>query len=263
MASLDKLPSVLGLSGLTMKDTYPRGEDGNRTDLTEDMDLRIEDATGEEDFYSDTPLDAKRTSTNGLEDATTLTTNSYDSFEPELIARAGTSTTLESNGGSSSRHALSPTASNLTYASTSSLSLHEHDKENGSSVRYPLTSVPMANTDSHSSILDPVTYQTLKRKNSEADARRVERERQDRSRQLDLLDRLQEQAEHPHLRHVDLQSSGQINGTTETRPRSPLVPQREAKVAAIGLGSPPNQAGLSNGTSDSKPVAVTPEVKKS
>lgn len=260
MASLDRLPSVLGLSGLAAKDTYPRGENSNRTDLTEDMDLRIEDATGEEDLYSDTPDAGKRARGHGLEDAATLTTNSYDLFNPEAIVRAVTSTTLESTGGSSSRQS---TASNLTYASSSSLSLHVNDKEIGSGAGLPMSSVPIANGERHSSILDPVTYQTLKRRTSEADTRRVERERQDRSRQLDLLDRLQEQAEHPHLRHVDLQTGSQPTNSVDTRPRSPLVPQREGKVAAIGLGSPPIQAAATSSTTDSQAaMVVTPDVKK-
>lgn len=255
---LDKLPSVFsGLSSFTAKDEYPRGEDGQLADLTEDRDLRIEDATGDDEFYSDSPVVSKTEIQNGLDDAAVPSPNSIDYFQPEAVARVGTSTTLESSGGSSSRVGLSPFPSNLTYASTSSLSLHETD--NGSSTRSPTASHPKSNSESHSSILDPVTYQSLRRKNSEADAKRVERERQDRTRQLDLLDRLQEQAENPHLKHVEMQNQILSKQSIDTRPRSPLVPQRESKFAAIGLGSPPVPDSTSNGH---PAIDGTPEVKK-
>lgn len=255
---MEKLPSVLGLSSLTAKETYPRGEDaGSRADPIEDMDLRIEDATGDDEVYSDSPPSAyDRARNKGLQDAARLESSDHDTFEPETPARTWTSTTLES--GSSPRHALSPSHSNLTYASTSSLSLHD-DTESSSNAGLPpanASSYSMTTNDNHSSILDPVTYQALKRKNSEADAKRVERERQDRSRQLDLLDRLQEQAENPHLRYVD--NRGQV--MPDKRPEanrkasSPLVPRGDNVHKGIGLGAPPVFSADSANN--------TPEVKK-
>lgn len=222
----------------------------------EDMDLRIEDATGDEDFYSDSPLASNKSkSSRGLQDDTpSLKSNNYDDFEPEAPARSGTSTTLESNGASSSRHALSPSHSNLTYASTSSLSLHE--TEDSSNTGLPLSSAPTSRPEDHSNVLDPVTYQALKRRNSEADTRRAVRERQDRTRQLDLLDRLQEQAENPHLRYVDPPNSN--IATAESRPRSPLVPQSEYKQqSGIGLGSPPTSQSQQDASSSSSDVKKT------
>lgn len=257
---MDRLPSVFSLSGLSTKEEYPRGEDGHYTDLTEDMDLRIEDATGDDEVYNEPEFAMQRAKAGGLEDAATLSTNAYDSFEPEAPTRAGTSTTLESSGGSSSRHALSPFPSNLTYASSSSTSLH--DSEGPSTSGLPLSSLPMSASESHHSILDPVTYQALRRKTSEADARRVERERQDRARQLDLLDRLQEQAENPQLRHIEGQNPQESEDVTNGRPRSPLVPQREGKVSGIGLGLPPVTKVPSPVTQEGSSAGVTPEMKK-
>ncbi|KAK9893812.1 hypothetical protein P389DRAFT_198558 [Cystobasidium minutum MCA 4210] len=262
MASLDKLPSVFGLSTLTMKDNFPRGEDGSRNEMIdEDMDLRIEDATGDEDFYSDPSISHDKPKRSGLQDAPTLKSNDYDAFEPERPARSGTNTTLESNGASSSRHALSPSHSNLTYASTSSFSLH--DTEEASNNGVPRDAFPGPSNEQSANGLDPVTYHALKRRNSEADARRALRDRQDRNRQLDLLDRLQEQAEHPHLRHIDTQASSSGN---DSRPRSPLVPQSEdgprsdKRQSSIGLGMPPvlDSAGAQQDT-----TSTSADAKKS
>jgi hypothetical protein len=239
LASFDRLPSVLGLSNIAAKSDFPRGEDSGRSDLMEDMDLRIEDATGDMKNLSDS---SPTLSKGDVLDSPLSLASPLDNFQPNAFSRTGTSATLESNAATSSRNALSTAHSNLTYASSSSVSLH-NSEETGTHLASPIT--PSDNCNVTKTKLDPVTFQALRRNNSLADAQRVEREREVRGRQLDLLDRLQEQAENPHLKPVvsspvvqQYSSSDERQSAQNAVLSNPNALQSPSKVTGIGMGMP-------------------------
>ena len=257
LASLDKLPPLLGLRA--EKDIFPRGQSDSRTgeDIREGEGLKIEEAVANGETFDE------------MQDSGIAVDAAED---PDPISRTHTLATLDSE--TSTKYALSPAASiSQSAAMASSSESLPRSQDEGLAMATAATPKRGAQQHRRNSTLDPLTFQAITRTSSEAEAMKVVRERAQRGRQLDLADRIKQEAENPIRKQVSLSPAPEPRDVVPVRQAGLQSPVRvdspskpSAAIAkstdqslAIGLGRPVSSSASPASVASSQ----TPEPKKS